>query len=198
MKLNKLPKTTTKSKKRVGRGYGSGKGGHTVGRGQKGQKSRGKVGLLFEGTKMRKSLIKRLPMRRGKERFKSFKTKPIILNVKYLNVFEKNKEVTLKSLIKKGLVDKEAEKVGVKILGDGELEKKLIVKLPVSKGAKKKIEKAGGKVIDAKNAKKKDAKDPNASRRGAGAKKKKAKPAKKTTVKSKTRKLPKKTKKTKK
>lgn len=147
MKLNKLPKTTTKSKKRVGRGYGSGKGGHTVGRGQKGQKSRGKVGLLFEGTKMRKSLIKRLPMRRGKERFKSFKLKPIILNVKYLNIFEKNKEVTVESLIKEGLVDKEAKKVGVKILGDGELGRALVVKLPVSKGAAAKIKKAGGKIV---------------------------------------------------
>ena len=58
MKLNKLPKTTAKSKKRVGRGYGSGKGSHTVGRGQKGQKSRSKVGLLIEGTKIRKTLIR--------------------------------------------------------------------------------------------------------------------------------------------
>ena len=154
MKLNNLPKTTTRSKKRVGRGYGSGKGGHTVGRGQKGQKARSKVGLLFEGTKMRKSLIRRMPMHKGKEKFKSLKQKPIIVNIKYLNIFEKNKKVTLESLIKKGVVDKEAKKVGIKILGDGELEKPLVIELPVSKGAKKKIEKAGGKVIDAKSAKK--------------------------------------------
>ena len=147
MKLNNPPKTTTKSKKRVGRGYGSGKGGHTVGRGQKGQKARSKIGLLFEGTKMRKSLIRRMPMHRGKKRFKSLKSKPIIVNVKYLNIFEKNKKVTLESLIKKGLVDKEAKKVGVKILGDGELKKPLTVELPVSKGAAAKIKEAGGKIM---------------------------------------------------
>ena len=144
MKLNNLPKTTTKSKKRAGRGYGSGKGGHSVGRGQKGQKARGKVGLLFEGTKMRKSLIRRMTMHRGQKRFKSLKPKPIIVNIKYLNVFEKNRKITLESLIKKGLVDKEAKKVGVKILGDGDLKKPFTVELPVSKGARKKIEKAGG------------------------------------------------------
>jgi len=158
MKLDQLPKTTTKSKKRVGRGYGSGKGGHTSGRGQKGQKSRSKLGLMFEGTKMRKSLIRRMPMQRGKKRFKSLKQKVIVLNVKYLNLLKAETEVTVKSLIKNGLVGKEAEKLGVKILGDGQLEKKLTVKLPVSKGAKKKIEKAGGKVVEEKKAKV-DAKD---------------------------------------
>jgi large subunit ribosomal protein L15 len=66
----KLPKIKTKSKKRVGRGYGSGKGGHTVGRGQKGQKARGSMGILFEGFKVKKSLIKRLPLKRGKGKFK--------------------------------------------------------------------------------------------------------------------------------
>jgi large subunit ribosomal protein L15 len=81
----KLPKIVLRRKKRVGRGYGSGKGGHTVGRGQKGQKARGKVGVLFEGVKMKKSLIKRLPLVRGKgkfhpklrrrERINKFKTK---------------------------------------------------------------------------------------------------------------------------
>ena len=55
-----LPKNTKKRKKRVGRGYGSGKGGHTTGRGQKGQKSRKKLNILFEGVKVKKSLINRL------------------------------------------------------------------------------------------------------------------------------------------
>lgn len=158
MKLNQLPKTTAKSKKRVGRGYGSGKGGHTVGRGQKGQKSRSKVGLLFEGTKMRKSLIRRLPMHRGKLKFKTLKTKPVILNVKYLNLLPAGIEVNLETLVKNGLVVKEALQTGVKILGDGALEKKLTVVVPVSKGARKKIEKAGGKVVDAKTLEKQDAK----------------------------------------
>lgn len=148
MKLTKLPKTTVKKKKRVGRGYGSGKGGHTSGRGQKGQKTRGKVKLMFEGTKMRKSLIRRLPMLRGKNRFKSIGNKPIIINVKYLNLLREGTEVTIDKLVKSGLVDKRAAKLGVKILGDGVLTKKLTVKLPVSKQAKKKIEKAGGKIVE--------------------------------------------------
>lgn len=147
MQLNNLPKTTTKSKKRVGRGYGSGKGGHTVGRGQKGQKSRNKVGLLFEGTKRRKSLMGRLPMMRGKGKLKSFSKKPAIVNVKFLNLLDNGATVDIKSLVKAGIIDqKSAKERGVKILGDGELTKKLTVKLPVSKGAKEKIEKAGGKV----------------------------------------------------
>lgn len=146
MKINQLPKIVGKSKKRVGRGIGSGKGGHTVGRGQKGQKTRGKIGLMFEGTKSRKSLIRRLPMRRGKLKFKSFRKKAIILNVKYLNLLPEKTEVTIETLLKYRLVDKNALAVGVKILGDGELEKKLIVCLPVSQGARKKIEKAGGKI----------------------------------------------------
>jgi large subunit ribosomal protein L15 len=149
MELSKLPKTTAGRKKRVGRGIGSGKGGHTSGRGQKGQKSRSKVGLLFEGTKVRKSLIKRLPMMRGKLRNKSFAQDHVILNVKYLNLLKDKTEVTVESLIKAGLVTEEARQYGVKILGDGELQKSLTVKLPTSKGAQKKIEKAGGKVLEA-------------------------------------------------
>lgn len=70
MKLHELQSIVGKRKKRLGRGIGSGKGGHTVGRGQKGQKSREKVPVLFFGTKMKKSLIKRLPMQRGKGRLK--------------------------------------------------------------------------------------------------------------------------------
>lgn len=75
MRLHELPKIVKKDKKRVGRGYGSGRGGHTVGRGQKGQKARSKIGPLFEGTKIKKSLIQRLPMQRGKGKFKPRKKK---------------------------------------------------------------------------------------------------------------------------
>lgn len=67
--MTNLPKVVQKSKKRLGRGMGSGKGSHTVGRGQKGQKARGGVHILFEGFKMKKSLIKRLPLARGKGKF---------------------------------------------------------------------------------------------------------------------------------
>lgn len=55
--------------KRLGRGYGSGKGGHTCGRGQKGQKSRTKIHILFEGVKVKKSTLKKLPLLRGKGKF---------------------------------------------------------------------------------------------------------------------------------
>lgn len=145
--LNKLPKTTTPKAKRIGRGIGSGKGGHTVGRGAKGQKARGKIGLAFEGTKGKKSLLKRLPLRRGKDKFFASKTKPIIVNLKYLAVFEPKDKVTLESLVKKGIViQKDAQKVGVKILGDGEVKKGLQVYLPTSKKAALKIKKAGGVV----------------------------------------------------
>ena len=97
-------KIVTKRKKRVGRGYGSGKGGHTTGRGQKGQKSRGKVGVIFEGYKVRKSFIKRLPFRRGKGRFEA-KAKPLIINLKHLEVFPENSVVNIESLVKHGIVD---------------------------------------------------------------------------------------------
>ena len=147
MKLNQLKKSTTRSKKRVGRGYGSGKGGHTSGRGAKGQKARGKDPLYFEGTAMRKSLIRRMPMIRGKLKFKSFRDKPIILNLKHLNLLPKNSIVDNKNLIKHGLLPKEAQNHPVKILGDGELKHALKVTLSASKSAVKKIEKAGGKMI---------------------------------------------------
>jgi large subunit ribosomal protein L15 len=142
-------KVKTRSKKRVGRGYGSGKGGHTSGRGQKGQKSRGSVGILFEGVKVRKSLLNRLPLSRGKGKF-SAHPKPVIVNLDALNMMKEGSKVTIETLVKAGIVNgKEALEFGVKILGDGKLEKKLEVTLPTSGGAAKKIEKAGGTLKDA-------------------------------------------------
>ena len=146
MKLHQLPKITLRSKKRAGRGYGSGKGGHTVGRGQKGQKSRSKVKLLFEGTKTRKSFLRRMPMLRGKGKVKSLKKKPIIINLQDLGRLSGAK-VTIDSLVKAGLVKiKEAKARGVKILSKGEVVKKFRVSLPVSQKAREKIEKIGGKI----------------------------------------------------
>lgn len=161
-----LPKTTTKSKKRVGRGYGSGKGGHNSGRGSKGQKARSKVKLYFEGTPMRKSLIRRMPMLRGKLKNKSFKKhQPIILNLKHLNLLPKNSTVNHKTLIKHNLLPKEVGIHPVKILGDGELKIALKVALPVSKSAAKKITSAGGKIKKPTTTKKKSrSKDRGSSR----------------------------------
>ena len=124
---------------RVGRGHGSGNG-KTAGRGQKGQKSRsgGKVRVGFEGGQM--PLYRRLP-KRG---FKNRNTKEIVgINVEALNRFEDGAEVTIAALVESGLVSN--PKDGVKILGNGELTKKLTVKADAfSEGAKAKIEALGG------------------------------------------------------
>jgi len=150
MKLDQLPKTTSSKKKRVGRGYGSGSGGHTAGRGQKGQKARSKVGLLFEGTKTRKSLVRRMPMLRGKGKLISFRPRPAILNLRDLAQFPAGTTVTLEKLGEAGLVSlKTARSAGVKILGSGEITKKLKVAVPTSQSAREKIEQAGGEVISA-------------------------------------------------
>lgn len=136
------------NKKRLGRGYGSGKGGHTSGRGQKGQKSRAKIGILFEGVKVKKSFIKRLPFMRGKAKFKPAR-KPIHVNLDDLSVLGKDaKVVDVAVLVSSGVVDiKKSQKFGVKILGKGNINKKLTFALPVSKPAALKIKKAGGEVI---------------------------------------------------
>lgn len=145
MKLNNISKTTETKKRRLGQGHGSGRV-KTAGRGTKGQKTRGKIPLRFEGGAL--ALIKRMPFRRGKGKNKVFKKQPIVLNVKILNIFKDNEKVNVKSLSSYKIVnEKEAQVYGIKILGDGDLKVPLIVELPVSKGALKKIEKAGGKVI---------------------------------------------------
>jgi len=149
MNLSQLPKTTQKGKKRIGRGGGSGRGGHTSTRGAKGQKARSSVGLFFEGTKFKKSLLKRLPLLRGKGKLKPRKNARVVINLKYLNFFKANEEVNRETLKSKGILAKDfPDNVEVKILGDGQIGVPLTVFLPVSKGAREKIEKAGGKVSD--------------------------------------------------
>jgi large subunit ribosomal protein L15 len=141
MKLHELTYTegSTKTKKRVGRGHGSGFG-KTSGRGQKGQKSRsgGGVRLGFEGGQM--PLYRRLP-KRG---FKNVNNvKYAVVNSGDLNIFEEGTLVTPPLLIEKGLVKKEFD--GVKILGQGELSVKLDVQAhKFSKSAKAAITKLGG------------------------------------------------------
>lgn len=145
--MSELVKIVTKRAKRLGRGYGSGKGGHTTGRGQKGQKSRGRIGILFEGIKVKKSLLKKLPLRRGKDKLKSH-GKPLIIKLSLLNLLKAGSNVDIALLVKEGIVEAlDAEKYGVKILGDGEIGKKLIIEIPISTSAAKKIEKAGGKIV---------------------------------------------------
>ena len=145
MNLSNLHKITTKKKKRVGLGHGSGRG-KTSGRGQKGLKARGKISLDFEGGSL--PLIKRLPFLRGKGRNKSLQVKSLVVNVSALNLLPKNATVDLETLAKHNLVNlSDAKEIGVKILGDGDLGVALTVKVPVSKGAAEKIKKAGGSVV---------------------------------------------------
>lgn len=127
-----LPKVIQKSKKRVGRGMGSGKGSHTTGRGQKGQKSRGTIGVLFEGMKMRKSLLKRLPLMRGKGKFHA-KARPEVVNYKRLEKLADGTEITLEKLVKLGVVNGKLAKLnGVKILSVGKNPKKFKFSVPTS------------------------------------------------------------------
>ncbi len=144
MNLTNLTKITTKSKKRVGLGHGSGRG-KTSGRGTKGQLARHSSKIGFDGDAS--PLIRRLPFLRGKGRNRSLQVKPLIVNIKALNVFSENDIVDIENLAKHRLVKlKEAKLQGVKILGDGEMNKKLTIKLPISKKAAKKIEKIGGAI----------------------------------------------------
>lgn len=94
--LNQLPPVKSKPKRRLGRGYGSQKGGHTSSRGQKGQKSRNKLPIWFEGGQL--PLIRRTPFIKGKSRFNSLKPKPVTITLDELNVFKANSTVDLKSL----------------------------------------------------------------------------------------------------
>lgn len=144
MKLNELspPSGSTRSRKRLGRGQGSGYGG-TSGRGHKGQLSRsgGKSPAWFEGGQM--PLYRRLPKRGFTNIFKKQFT---VVNMDKLNVFDDGTIVTPKLLKSVGIVKK--WKDGIKILGDGELEKSLTVKAHrFSKSALSKIEGAGGKAV---------------------------------------------------
>ena len=125
---------------RRGRGHGSGNG-KTAGKGHKGQKARsGAPRVGFEGGQM--PLYRRIP-KRG---FTNRNSKEIIaINVDVLNRFEDGAEVTVDSLLASGAISKIGD--GVKILGNGELTKKLNVKVnAVSETAKNKIEAAGGTV----------------------------------------------------
>ncbi len=144
IKMDKLPKINKKGKKRLGQGHGSGRG-KTAGRGTKGQKSRGKMSLTFRSSGI--SIIRRLPLIRGKYRNKPRKNKPFAVNVKYLNLFPDKSVIDLNALISKHIVKKDEVAItGVKILGDGDLKVSLTVNLPCSKNAAKKIVAAGGKV----------------------------------------------------
>ncbi|MCF0140440.1 MAG: 50S ribosomal protein L15 [Mogibacterium sp.] len=142
MRLHELkaPEGATKAPKRVGRGTATGQG-KTAGRGMNGQNSRsgGGVRLGFEGGQM--PLYRRIPKRGFTNHFAKEYNE---VNVKDLNRFENGAVVDAEALCNAGIVKQ--LKDGVKVLGNGELEKQLTVKAAkFSKSAAEKIEKAGGK-----------------------------------------------------
>ena len=147
MQLNTLNSKISKSKKRVGRGIGSGRG-KTSGRGHKGQKSRSGVAIKsFEGGQM--PLYRRLP-KRG---FKSIRVKKHIATINLSRIQEiinkqsdmVNNKINLSNLQKSKLISKKYKKL--KLLGSGDLKNKLNVEVnSISKSAKEKVEKLGGKV----------------------------------------------------
>ena len=143
MKLHELRPAagSKKAPKRIGRGTGSGLG-RNAGKGEKGQNARSGGGVRpgFEGGQM--PLYRRLPKRGFKNPFsKEF----VCINLDRLNIFENGTEITPELLLERRVVSKVLD--GVKILGNGTLEKNLTVKgCKFSKSAKEKIEAAGGKV----------------------------------------------------
>ncbi len=144
MKLHELEKNigATQRRKIVGRGPGSGLG-KTSGKGHKGQNARsgGGVNPVFEGGQL--PLYRRLP-KRGFSNFK-FKTRYATVNISDLNMFEEGTLVTPALLKEVGLVKKELN--GVKVLGDGELTRKLTIQAnKFSKSAIEKIEESGSKI----------------------------------------------------
>ena len=143
MKLHELERNigATHSKKRVGRGSGSGLG-KTSGRGQKGQKARsgGSINPVFEGGQL--PLYRRIP-KRGFSNAK-FKTRYAVINLKDLNGFEDGAVVTPALLKDAGIIKNQLD--GIKVLGNGKLEKKITIQASkFSTSAMEKIKEAGSK-----------------------------------------------------
>lgn len=143
MKLHELEKNigAKQAKKRVGRGPGSGLG-KTCGRGQKGQKARsgGSINPVFEGGQL--PLYRRLP-KRGFSNY-LFKKEYAVINLGDLNVFENGTLVTPALLKEKGIIKKQLS--GIKVLGNGKLEKKLTIQAnKFSASAIEKIKESGSK-----------------------------------------------------
>ena len=131
----------TTQRKRVGRGIGSGTG-KTAGKGHKGQKARtgGSIRRGFEGGQT--PLYRRIPKRGFKNRFA---TEYAVINLSDLDIFDNDTVVDIDLLLKEGIVRKELD--GLKVLGNGELTKKLtVVAKKFSKSAEEKIQAAGGKI----------------------------------------------------
>ena len=146
MYLENIPlrKNRIKKGKRIGRGYGSGVGGHTVGRGAKGQKSRSghKSLKFFEGGNV--PFFRRMPKYKGFNR--KFKEETQVVNVDILSEnFKDGNVITIAILKERTLIKQSAQ--NVKILAKGEINKKLVIEgINMSPSAREKIEKAGGTI----------------------------------------------------
>ena len=143
MKLHELEKNigATHAKKRVGRGPGSGLG-KTSGKGQKGQKARsgGSINPIFEGGQL--PLFRRLP-KRGFKNY-NFRTRYAVINLDSLNRFDEGTVVTPALLKETGIIKNQLD--GVKVLGNGTLEKKLTIQAnKFSASALEKIKESGSK-----------------------------------------------------
>ncbi len=138
--LNNLTSIVSKSSKRIGRGYGSGKGGHTSSRGMKGQRSRvgSKIPLWFEGGQL--PLTKRLPMLRGKGRFN------VLVPTAEVTLTDINKMtakvISLETLKLEKVINTRFKKA--KLVKTGKLTRKVTVEIPTSAAAKREVENAGG------------------------------------------------------
>lgn len=143
--LSSLPAVKKEASKRVGRGYGSGVGGHTSGRGTKGHTARtgGKIPLWFEGGQL--PLIKRLPMLRGKGRLESLKVRQ---EVQLAAILERKLEtITPETLAQAGLI--RAGKGTPRLIGAVALDIKLTVTgVEMSQPVRTAIEKAGGTITE--------------------------------------------------
>ena len=142
--LSNLSKMNIKKKKRLGRGLGSGKGSKS-GRGTtRHQKARESIPLHFEGGQGR--IVKKFPLLRGKGKNNSIEKKAFIVDLEMLNKLADNSIVSRELLIKENIITNGKENLPIKILANGQLKKKLIIKLPVSKKVKEAVEKLGGQI----------------------------------------------------
>lgn len=141
MRLSERKKIVMKSKRRLGRGYGSGRA-KTAGRGTKGQKARGRIRKGFEGGQL--SLVHRLPYLRGKGRNPPQTPTAFPIPLSALRVLPESSVVTLELLRKHGMIQDDI--TSVKILGDGKLTKKLTIFVPCSRSAARAIKEAGGTI----------------------------------------------------
>ncbi len=140
--LSQLPKLIDYRKKRLGRGLGSGSGAKS-GRGTtRHQAARENIPLGFEGGQGR--MVKKFPLLRGKNRNNAIVERARALNIDILNKMDDSAKVDLKLLVSKGFIDENISRV--KIVGKGEVKKKLTVSLPVSRSVKQAVEAAGGEV----------------------------------------------------